>query len=208
MLCDSRRRGRNTTEGVGWVKGRSLEQKNLRLGILDTKGFWCAFLSRASDTHIRTPVLSLNVQMLYIAFIYNSKVSGRACKKFYRFLFSWLKKTLCFSWHHTMCPFLILLRMWRWFLVFLSLCGRHPLFSSERKWLKSALSSGFRVISPTMHRAPPAPLSSIQPLTLPRQRHFTQSGVLQQSTQTSESTKFNWLIRLFVKAHTGENMVK
>lgn len=89
-----------------------------------------------------------------------------------------------------MCPFLILLRMWRWFLVFLSLCGRHPLFSSERKWLKLALSSGFRVIfiqnalSPTsfilFHSAPHSPTSE----TLYTVRSFTIT-----STQTTKSPK-------------------
>jgi len=60
-----------------------------------------------------------------------------------------------------------------------------------------------------MHRAPPAPLSSIQPLILPRQRHFTQSGVLQPSTQTSESTKFNWLIyKVICKTLFLQSMVK
>ncbi len=122
--------------------------------------------------------------------LYIIQESVEGCVKSFTIPFQLIKKTLCFSWHHTMCPFLKLLRMWRWFLVFLFLCGRHPLFSSERKWLKSALSSGFRVIfthnalSPTsftiFHSAPHSPTSE----TLYRVLSFTTT-----SMQTTESPK-------------------
>lgn len=97
-LCDSRQRWRNTTEEVGWVKGRSLAQKKRSTRYFGHKRPLVCVLSRASDTlaRIRMPVHRLNVQMLYIAFIYNSRVSGRVCKKFYHFLSSWLKRRSAF----------------------------------------------------------------------------------------------------------------
>lgn len=149
------------TQQRGWIgwKDVLLHKKNLRLGILGTKGPWCAFLSRASNTlaNIRTPVLSLNVQMFYIAFIYNSKVSGRACKKFYRFLFSWLKRHSAFMTSHKV-PFsytaadvevvsCLSLSLWE--------------ASFMLHWEEVTQVQVSVWFSPAMHWAPPAPLSSV-----------------------------------------------
>ncbi len=85
--------------GGGGLGERTLSRtKKLATWYFGHKRPLVCVLSRASDTlaRITTPALRLNVQMLYITFIYNSRVSGGVCKKFYHFPFSWLKRRSAF----------------------------------------------------------------------------------------------------------------
>lgn len=103
----------------------------LQLYVLQTVYFTCSF---DSSLHY----LFSNYFWFCFFFVLSLKLTFNGCLNRAVF-FSTACFEVCLLTVFFLSFFCSTVRMWRWFLVFLSPCGRHPLFPSLRKWLKCEL---------------------------------------------------------------------